>query len=65
MNTPLDLRALRQQLGTQQQVGAMLGITRRTVGTYEKYPERAPPWYRLALIGLEKEPGSLAAPGSH
>jgi hypothetical protein len=60
-----DLRALRKRIGSQAKVGELLGITGRTVGTYERHPERAPAWYRLALLGLaEKTNPELAAPGS-
>ena len=58
MSTSLEIRELRRKLGTQQQVADALGISRRSVTTYEKDPERAPAWYRLALVGLaaKKEP---------
>lgn len=55
-----DLRALRKQLGTQTQVAQLLGISRFTIGNYER-DGGAPKWYLLALERL-RDDGRLELP---
>jgi len=65
VTTPIGLRELRRTIGTQEQVGSLLGLTRRTVGVYERQPDRAPAWYRLALEQLAaKQRPALVTPAS-
>lgn len=49
----INYKALRASLGLRQvDLAADLGVTRVSVGRWEKDPEHAPKWYWYALMGM-------------
>lgn len=49
----INYRALRASLGLRQaELAVDLGVTRVSIGRWEKTPERAPKWYWYALMGM-------------